>query len=70
MSLKLFQKNMRDTIYAGGTLMNVISVLGFSHQEEESVYKIIQRVIQNIKLLLNLLKVIYPIITYHTKIYR
>lgn len=60
---------MRDTIYAGGTLMNVISVLGFSHQEE-SVYKIIQRVIQNIKLLLNLLKVIYPIITYHTKIYR
>lgn len=69
MSLKLFQKDMRDTIYAGGTLMNVISVLGFSHQEE-SVYKIIQRVIQNIKLLLNLLKVIYPIITYHTKIYR
>lgn len=61
---------MRDTIYAGGTLMNVISVLGFSHQEEESVYKIIQRVIQNIKLLLNLLKVIYPIITYYTKIYR
>lgn len=37
MSLKLFQKDMRDTIYAAGTLMNVINVVGFSHQEEESL---------------------------------
>lgn len=28
---------MRDTIYAAGTLMNVINVVGFSHQEEESL---------------------------------
>lgn len=46
-------KDMRDTIYAGVTLTNVINVLGFSHQGEESVCKIIQNVIQNIKLLLN-----------------
>lgn len=42
MSLKLFQKDMRDTIYAGATLTNAINVLGFSHQEEESVSKIIR----------------------------
>lgn len=28
---------MRDIIYAAGTLMNVINVVGFSHQEEESL---------------------------------